>query len=194
MSTDELAELGDIRARCSARLDALVTQLSLDSLTGVDELCAVLTSRRGRPLLAEAVPLPRTIAGVWVANARADYIFYAQDAPRPHQEHIILHEVAHLLCEHAPGPAKAELLQALLFPHLDRAIVQTALGRGRYDTREEREAELLATLIEHRWLCHSRWRGEVGPSDPDKADEERDTAERLDALAQHLRAHVSCEP
>lgn len=127
-----------------------------------------------------------------MANERADYIFYAQDAPRPHQEHIILHELAHLLCDHQSGPAQAELLQALLFPHLDQSLVRTALttlGRARYDTRQEREAELLATLIEHRWLRRRRGRGELDLADLDKSDEERDIAERLDVFARNLRTH-----
>ena len=195
MHTDEWhhpGDLGDLRAHCRERLDALSAQLPLDRLSGAEELCALLTARRGRPVVPEAAALPRTIAGVWVANERADYIFYAEDAPRPHQEHIILHELAHLLCEHDSGPAQSQFLQALLFPHLDQSLVCTALralGRTRYDTRQEREAELLATLIEHRWLRHRRNHGEVGLIDLDKSDEERDTAERLDVLARNLRTH-----
>ena len=185
MSVDESHELRDLRTACRRRLNALSTQLRLDRLSGVEELCAFLTEQRNRPVLLEAVSLPPTIAGVWVAIERADYIFYAHDAPRPHQEHIILHEVAHLLCGHASVPGQIELLQALLFPHLDQSIVRTALGRSHYDTRQEREAELMATMMEHRWLRRRRRHGPVGL---DKTDEERDTAERLDMLARNLRA------
>lgn len=182
-------ELRDLRAHCRERVDTLAAQLPLDRLSGVEELCALLTVRRGRPVLPEAAPLPSTIAGVWVASERADYIFYAQDAPRPHQEHIVLHELAHLLCGHGSGPAQVELLRALLFPHLDQTCVRSALGRTRYDTRQEREAELLATLIEHRWLRLRRRHGEVGLVDLEKCDEDRDTAERLDVLAKNVRTH-----
>ncbi len=180
-------ELRDLRAQCRERVDTLAAQFPLERLSSVEELCALLTVRRGRPVLPEAAPLPSTIAGVWVANERTDYLFYAQDAPRPHQEHIVLHELAHLLCGHKSGPAQVELLRTLLFPHLDPTRVRSALGRARYDTRQEREAELLATLIEHRWLGLRRSRSDVGLVDLEKSDEERDTAERLDVLAKNLR-------
>ena len=182
-------ELRDLRARCRERVDTLAAQLPLDRLTGVEELCALLSARRGRLVLPEAAALPPTIAGVWVANTRADYIFYAQDAPRPHQEHIILHELAHLLCGHESGPAEAELLRVLLFPHLDQTLVRSALGRTRYDTCQEREAELLATLIEHRWRRLRRRRSQLRPVGLEKSDEERDTAERLDVFATNLGTH-----
>jgi len=182
-------ELRDLRAQCRERVDSLAAQLPLDRLSSVEEMCALLTAWRGRPVLPEAAPLPPMIAGVWVANARADYIFYAQDAPRPHQVHIILHELAHLLCGHESGPADADLLLALLFPHLDQTLVQSTLGRTRYDTCQEREAELLATLIEHRWRRLRRRYSQLRPVDLDKYDEERDTAERLDVFATNLRTH-----
>lgn len=188
-------ELRDLRARCRERVETLAAQLPLDRLTGVEELCALLSARRGRLVLPEAASLPSTIAGVWVANTRADYIFYARDAPRPHQEHIILHELAHLLCGHESGPAEVELLRALLFPHLDQTLVRSALaalGRTRYDTRQEREAELLATLIEHRWRRLRRRRSHLRPLDQEMletSDEERDTAERLDVMATYLGTH-----
>lgn len=185
MGTDESRDLRDLRTSCRNRLNALFAQLRLDRLASVEELCAFLTEQRKRPVLLEAIPLPPTIAGAWLANERADYIFYARDAPRPHQEHIILHEVAHLLCEHESLPGQIELLQALLFPHLDQTIVRAALGRTRYDTRQEREAEVMATMMEQRWLRRRRRRSAVVL---DKSDEERDAAERLDVFARNLRA------
>ena len=192
MGNDGVRDLRALQARCREQVDALAAQLPLDHLASVNDLCAFLTTQRGRPVRPEAAPLPPTIAGVWIANARADYIFYAEDAPPPHQEHIVLHELAHLLCGHESGPAEVELLQALLFPHLDQTLVRSALGRTRYDTRQEREAEMLATMIEHRWLRLRRSRSEGEPVDQEileKTDEERDTAERLDMLAKHLRTH-----
>ena len=88
--------------------------------------------------------------------------------------------------------AEVELLQALLFPHLDQTLVRSALaalGRTRYDTRQEREAELLATLIEHRWRRLRRRRNQLRPVGLEKSDEERDTAERLDVFATNLGTH-----
>jgi hypothetical protein len=152
-------ELRDLRARCRERVDTLAAQLPLDRLTGVEELCALLSARRGRLVFPEAASLPPTIAGVWVANTRADYIFYAQDAPRPHQEHIILHELAHLICGHESGPAEAELLATLIEHHWRRL-------RHRHSHLRPVDQEILET-----------------------SDEERDTAERLDVMATNLGTH-----
>ncbi|MFF4673991.1 hypothetical protein ACFY1C_29820 [Streptomyces sp. NPDC001279] len=66
----------------------------------VEELCQALSRRRGRPLYLRAVPLPVPGAsGMWVEYDDYDVILYQQETTRLHQEHIILHEVGHILLE-----------------------------------------------------------------------------------------------
>ena len=67
------------------------------------------------------------------------------------QEHIILHELAHILSGHAQEPIDAQALHELYFSHLDHDTVHLALSRSCYDSKTEREAEVLASLIEQRW-------------------------------------------
>jgi hypothetical protein len=88
--------------------------------------------------------------GVWLALSTEDLILFEQETSRLHQQHIILHEVGHLLCEH-----QGELLSAaeelqLLLPSLDPGMVRHVLHRNVYSTEEEREAELLAAMIVER--------------------------------------------
>ena len=52
--------------------------------------------------------------GLWISVPAADYVFYDPDTSRLHAEHIILHELAHMLSGHsnalAPrGPGASEL-------------------------------------------------------------------------------------
>lgn len=144
-----------IRVACQARLSALEASIDLAQAPDVRALCAALAVQRGRPIHLEPHPLPPYLAGMWLATPRGDYIFYTQDATLPHQDHIILHELAHLLCDHQSHLTDAELaaLRRDLLPDLSgEAIRHTLLrARPRYADVREREAELLASLIEQRW-------------------------------------------
>ncbi|WP_397560774.1 hypothetical protein [Spongiactinospora sp. 9N601] len=140
------ASLKRLRLRCEARLDALTLPTPFD----VRVLCATLAEERGRPIHLLPMTGNPGVQGLWVATETADVIFYEDATTPPHQEHIILHELSHLLCDHyrVTDPA-AELARALL-PDLDPGMVVRMLGRTSYTAIEEQEAELLATLIQQR--------------------------------------------
>ncbi|MBO1420276.1 ParH-like protein [Streptomyces sp. FH025] len=105
-----------------------------------------LAGRRGRPIELLPVPArPHTPCGLLVSTLEADYILYAADTGALHRRHILVHEIAHLLLDHA-GTAPLAPAAALL-PHLSPALVRRVLGRTSYDEPQEREAELLASLI-----------------------------------------------
>jgi hypothetical protein len=89
-----------------------------------------------------------------VATAATDLICYERVTTPPHQEHIILHELGHLLCDHRASAALAAQVERLL-PSLDPEMVRRVLGRAGYSCAEEREAELLATLIRQRARTHA---------------------------------------
>ena len=144
-------ELRALESLCRARLDTLESWTHLQDVTDVQALCAVVSAHTGRRIHLEAWRLTTDVAGIWLASGGTDYIFYAQDATPPHQEHIILHELAHILSGHAQDPIDAQALHQLYFSHLDHDVVHMALSRSCYDSKTEREAEVLASLIEQRW-------------------------------------------
>lgn len=90
------------------------------------------------------------VCGLWIATDTTDLVCYERDTTRPHQDHIILHELSHLLCDHFPTTLPKALHTETLLPNLDPAMVRTVLGRAGYSTDEEREAETLASLIRQR--------------------------------------------
>ncbi|MFE3874122.1 ParH-like protein [Kitasatospora sp. NPDC059146] len=105
-----------------------------------------LAVRRGRPIELLPVPArPHAPCGLLVSTVEADYILYAADTGVLHQRHILVHEIAHLLLDHAGSAPLAPA--AALLPNLSPALVQRVLGRTSYDEPQEREAELLASLI-----------------------------------------------
>ncbi|GAA1242022.1 hypothetical protein GCM10009665_35980 [Kitasatospora nipponensis] len=110
-----------------------------------------LAEQRGRPIELIAVPArANTPCGLLVTTERFDCILYAADTTALHQQHILLHEAAHLLCgHHESAPAGSAAAQVLL-PHLSAELVQRVLGRTVYTEPQEQEAELVASMILHR--------------------------------------------
>ena len=114
------------------------------------ELIARLAERRGRPI--ELIPVtarPDAPCGMLMVTAHADCILYAADTTALHQQHILLHEAAHLVCGHDRSGSAPEGVERLL-PHLPDSLVHRVLGRTVYSEPQEREAELLASLIRSR--------------------------------------------
>ncbi|MGC0332163.1 hypothetical protein RKD23_005153 [Streptomyces sp. SAI-170] len=146
----------DFRTRCDAILDDL--PLDPSQPPTIDALCAAIEERHGRALTLS--PLPSAagatagLCGLWISLGEADHIFYETSTSAFHQRHIILHEISHLLLDHRAGrddDLSGPGMEAL-FPGLDPAMVRRLLARGRTDYTElqERQAELMATLIHQR--------------------------------------------
>ncbi|MFH9347560.1 ParH-like protein [Kitasatospora sp. NPDC017646] len=127
----------------------MAEQLELPSPFDPVVLLERLAARRGRPIELLPVPArPHAPCGLLVSTLEADYILYAADTGALHQRHILVHEIAHLLLDHAGSAPLAPA--AALLPSLSPALVQRVLGRTSYDEPQEREAELLASLILNR--------------------------------------------
>ncbi|WP_283134541.1 hypothetical protein [Rhizohabitans arisaemae] len=155
-------ELSALERRCRRRLKEVFIPRPFD----LTKLCVELARRRGRPLIVAPMEFPSPgPGGLWIAGDTTDYIFHEQATSRFHQEHIVLHEIGHMICRHEasrsrpdprgaqgpPGPPQPPAMDAaharVLFPHLDPAVVGRLLARTRYSTEEEREAEMIASLI-----------------------------------------------
>jgi hypothetical protein len=122
--------------------------LRIPSPFDLDAFCDEVAARRGRPLQLHPVPglSAEAPCGMWVGTDRADHVFYDPGTSPLHAEHIVLHELAHILSGHSGADAGL----AHLFPDLDPATVRRALGRVGYTTAQEREAEMIASLIRGR--------------------------------------------
>jgi hypothetical protein len=135
-----------VRRRCQVRL----RQLTLPEPFDLAELCRSVSAGRGRELQVRAIPGPPSPArpcGIWIATEGGDWIFVDQQTSPLHRQHIVLHELAHMLCGHTASELPETDMLRRLFPDLSPAMVKTVLGRSSYQSEYEREAELLASLI-----------------------------------------------
>ncbi|UGQ10972.1 hypothetical protein LO772_29855 [Yinghuangia sp. ASG 101] len=117
----------------------------------MDRFCEAVGAQRGRRIVRRPLPLidDREIpCGMWVATSTTDYIFTESDTPRSHRDHIVVHEIAHMLCGHASS-IDADLAQFLL-PTTNPTMIRLLMGRTGYATADEQEAEMMATLIMER--------------------------------------------
>lgn len=142
-------KLKQVRQRCEARL----LELGLTTPFDAHLFCRSLGVRRGRPIHLCPVSIPTGPCGLWIAGPTADHIFYEQQTSRLHQEHIILHELAHLIWEHDPTLVLSHELAGQLLPDLDPNMLRRILARTRYSALEEQHAEVLASLI-LQWANH----------------------------------------
>ncbi|WP_253258419.1 ImmA/IrrE family metallo-endopeptidase [Pseudonocardia sp. N23] len=118
----------------------------------VEALCTAVGRLRGRPIEVRYRALPPGMFGFSFAYDKQtrDYVVVAANTTRMHQEHIVLHELGHILAGHIDGEA-------------------TTAGdhTGDHDAAREREwtAESIAVVLAERALLHTRRFGER-PADP----------------------------
>lgn len=147
----------EIRRRCQA----LVAELDIPVPFNAYTLCARIAARRGRAIRLRAVAMAvESPCGIWLSTADCDYIFYEERTSRLHQEHIVAHEIGHMLCNHHATTIFQPEIARLLLPSLDPKLVNRVLSRTRYPLAEEQEAEMIASLIlqrASRWHPESEW-------------------------------------
>ncbi len=66
----------------------------------VDELCRRVAARRGRPMLLHALTIPALPFGLWYDDGHCDHIIYRAGIANYHRDHVILHEMCHMLARH----------------------------------------------------------------------------------------------
>jgi hypothetical protein len=135
--------------RRAARAKLRELGITIPSPFSVDALRSHISDLRGRPIRLLELDLSDAVApcGLWIATATTDYVCVDQAASVPLRQHIILHELSHILCGHQGILGPDHIKQ---FNLLDPAVVRRVLERSAYDDAEEREAELLASEIGSR--------------------------------------------
>lgn len=156
------------------RCRLLADGISLPNPFDAEQFVASIAARRGRPIELMPVSAPAGgPCGLLMSTERADYILVPANTTALHRRHILLHEVGHLLCGHVGSDAGADgvAIDAAagreLMPNLSPELIRRVLGRTTYSEVEEREAELLASLIAQRV---GRDEGARGPATPDEQD------------------------
>ena len=136
--------------RVLRRCRSLLKGLEVPSPLDVDALLRRVSDRTGRLISLVPQRTPLGLCGVWVALPDRDVICFEASESKVFREHIILHEVGHILCQHSHGDRPDVQLMGQLLPHLDPRVVRRVMGRSRYTEPEELEAEVMASVIIER--------------------------------------------
>ncbi|WP_224274254.1 regulator component [Streptomyces sp. LS1784] len=156
-----------LRAACEQRL----ALLELPHRFGTQQLREAVAALRGKPIVFRQLPADAdssTPCGIRVETPSADLLFVEQGTSAAHQMHILAHEISHILCNHPGSLALGDgVAESIGF---NPTLALRMSGRTTYTTADEREAELLATLIRQR-----AYRERLHPSPrPARADERWD--------------------
>lgn len=151
-------KLGTFPHRDSRRF---VRGLGLPPADSIRDLLPAIEERTGRPIRLMPAPAGtgRGLCGMWIRASGVDYVFVHPETSRFHQDHIIAHELGHILRNHRGGPASGPVnpVPDRLVPTLDPAVVRMMLGRSDYEHRDEQEAELIGSYLQqhvHRRPVH----------------------------------------
>lgn len=135
----------DMQLRLGVR--QLLRELQIEAPLNVPELVHRLADSRGRPIRLVPYPLPSPGAfGLWLATPDADYVLFQRHTSPEHQEHIILHELGHIIADHGSNEEDGDVWQQI-FPGIPPEVVLRALRRQGYTAPAEQEAEMVATVI-----------------------------------------------
>ncbi|WP_328654501.1 hypothetical protein OG598_12075 [Micromonospora sp. NBC_00330] len=139
------AHLRDLRRRCEQLLDdnSIVVPSPFDR----HGLAAAIARHRQRPVTLRDLPASSRSgqhSGLWVHTATQDLIFVDPTRSSWEQDHITAHEVGHMLWGHEASDVD---LGEILLPDLDMTVVRAMLGRHDFTSDQEREAEMMATVI-----------------------------------------------
>ncbi|WP_219905552.1 ImmA/IrrE family metallo-endopeptidase [Actinopolyspora mortivallis] len=123
-------------------LRATLRAAGIDHPMDMTEVCHRLSRRRSRPIHATEYPLAANGPfGLWIPGRKSEWILFQSQTTPLHQQHIIAHELGHILCGHRPDPI-------LPGDGVDPTSFDWGtLRRTAYDTDQEHEAEITATLL-----------------------------------------------
>ena len=133
-----------LRRACESRLAVL----GLSDEPDIARLTERISGHRGRPILLVPVEMRAFDPyGLWFATVDTDFICYEANTSKHHQEHIIAHELGHMICCHRGVVRPDDETMNLLFPDLSPDLIRDLLRRTGYSDVEEEEAEIMASLI-----------------------------------------------
>jgi len=161
-STGATREIRRLLRHCESRF----AEWRLPASSTIATVTQELSRRRGRPLhlipLALGADQP---SGLSLTLSTMDVIVYEAETSRTHQEHIIAHELAHIMCGHTGINSIDENVARLIFPNLDPGLVRDMLNRAGYGDEHELEAEIMASVILRRMNARPERTGPVPPAE-----------------------------
>ncbi len=139
-----------VRRRCRGQLDQLRAKgFEIPRPFDVDEVCGRVGACLGRPIVPVAIDMPAGAPyGLTFFTDERLIVAYERSTTPVHRDHIVAHEIAHIVFEHETTVVPDQDAIGRLLPSLRPGLIRRVLGRtGAYDEVAEQEAETLATML-----------------------------------------------
>jgi hypothetical protein len=140
-----------LRRICHDRLDQL-RDAGLEVPVPFDgpELCRRIGQHVGREVRLTTVPMPTGHSGLTFLLRDTYVVAVESRTSQIHRDHILAHEIGHLIFGHEPMDVADDEVAGTLFPSVSPALVRLVLARtatAGYTEDEEKEAEVMATIL-----------------------------------------------
>ncbi|MEZ0053011.1 hypothetical protein ABIA30_004036 [Mycobacterium sp. MAA66] len=134
------------------RVCKLVGRLTIPIPWNLEIFIEHLASQRAKPIRlipSSGLSTAGQPCGIWIGRSADDFIVYDDTTSSYHAEQIVLHEIGHMLLEHHGTDAHFDEHFSIqeFVPDIDPTTVSHIFGRTAYDTEQESQAELFASLI-----------------------------------------------
>jgi hypothetical protein len=88
-------------SQIDAEVACLIAELpAVPQPWSINKLCKRLAAQRDRELLLHPLRIPALPFGLWYDDGQRDHIIYRAEVSGYHRDHIILHEICHMLGKH----------------------------------------------------------------------------------------------
>lgn len=153
-----------LRTRCQQRVDDLLQHIGVPQPWDINEFIDRLERHRDRAIDLCAISWTEGgSAGAWQGRPDHDVIAYAANTSSFHQDHIILHEIGHMISQHRGRCVLSEDDAQRIAPDLAPAAFAHLLDRSNAEA-EEHEAEMIASLIHQQARERPQVAAEVTPT------------------------------
>lgn len=143
-----------LRARCRHRVNDLLGHTGIPDPWDINEFLDRLERHRRRDIdLCAITWSPGDSCGAWQQHSDHDVIAYTENTSGFHQDHIILHEVGHMISQHRGRCVLSQEQAQRIAPDLTPVALAHLLDRSGAQA-EEHEAETIAVLIHQRARVH----------------------------------------
>jgi hypothetical protein len=137
----------------------LIADLDLDKSATTEQLCVrlcqVMADRLERRIQLRFDPLGESISGLWAVSNDGTHVVVVTTARSwMHRLVILLHEIAHMLCNHQPATLTDRETHQLFYPDLSPEMLKIVASRTTLSRREEAEADRVAGALArglHHW-------------------------------------------
>lgn len=140
----------ELRRTCLTRLRQLQDRgLRMPRPFDAAQLCRQVGAVLGQRITLVGVPMPAGAPfGLTFFTDAGHVIAYEERTSQVHRDHIVAHELGHILFDHHALALDDQQASQLLMPALRPTLVHRVLHRtGVYSRGEEQEAEMMATVL-----------------------------------------------